>query len=128
MNLGTYLGDTSAPADSVGTLIARCTRTGGPQNVSITVGLGPSATSGSIANRRLRHAAGTDLLSYNLYRDALRQNVWGQAAGVDTLSQTVSIPNNSTVNVTFNIFGRMPGLQNVYAGSYSDSLLLTVNP
>ena len=128
MSLGTYLGDTSAPADSIGTVIARCTRDGGPANVSITLGLGPSATSGSIATRRMRHAAGTDLLAYNLYRDALRQNVWGEALGVDTMSQTVNIPNKTTVNVTFNVFGRMPGLQNVYAGSYSDSLLITVTP
>lgn len=127
MDLGSYLGDTSAPADSIGTVIARCTRDGGPQTVSITLALGPSATTGSIANRRLRHAAGTDQLAYNLYRDALRQNVWGEAVGVDTMTQTVSIPNKTTVNVTFNLFGRMPGLQSVYPGSYNDSLLVTVS-
>ena len=127
MSLGTYLGDTNTPADSIGTVIARCTRDGGPQNVSITLSLGPSSTSASINNRRLRHAAGTDQLDYNLYRDPLRQNVWGEAIGVNTMTQTVSIPNKATVNVTFNLYGRIPGLQSVYTGSYSDSLLVTVS-
>ncbi len=127
MGLGTYRGDSSAPADSVGTVVMRCTRDGGPQSVAITLALGPSATSGTIAGRQLLQAGGGDRLSYNLYRDVLRQNVWGGAVGVDTVTQAVSIPNKSTVDVTFNIYGRMPGLQSVYIGSYGDSLLMTVS-
>ncbi len=125
--LGTYRGDSSAPADSAGTVIMRCTRDGGPQNVGITLALGPSATSGSIAGRQLLQVGGSDRLGYNLYRDVLRQNVWGDAVGVNTVTQNVSIPNKSTINVTFNIYGRMPGLQSVYIGNYGDSLLMTVS-
>lgn len=127
MGLGTYRGDSSLPADSVGTVVMRCTRDGGPQNVAITLALGPSATSGTIAGRQLLQAGGSDLLGYNLYRDVLRQNLWGDAVGVNTVTRNVNIPNKSTVDVTFNIYGRMPGLQNVYIGNYGDSLLMTVS-
>lgn len=127
MSLGTYFGDSAAPTDSIGSLVVRCSRDGGPQNISITMALGASATSGSIANRRLLQAGGADMLAYNLYRDASRLSVWGQTAGVDTVTRTASIPNKSSLNVTFNVYGRVPGLQSIYAGSYADSLLVTIS-
>lgn len=125
LSLGPYTGETSAPADSVGSFTVRCTRDGGPQDVPVTLGIGPSGTSGTIASRKLKQVSGSDLLSYNLYRDALRQSVWGETPGVDTMTRTVSIPNKATADVTFNIYGRIPGLQNVYAGAYSDVLVVT---
>lgn len=127
LNLGTYIGDTGAPTDSIGSFALLCTRDGGPQSITITMGVGPSANSGSIPVRRLRLATGTDLLDYNLYRDATRIAVWGDTVGVNTQSQTVSIPNNTTVAVTFNVHGRIPGLQNVRAGAYADTLVVTIS-
>ena len=125
MSLGAYTGDSSAPTDSIGSFVIRCARDGGPPSVAVTMGIGPSATSGTVANRQLRQAAGSDLLGYNLYRDVLRQNVWGQTVGVDTVARTVAIPNKSSVDIPFTIYGRIPGLQSVYSGAYADSLLVT---
>jgi spore coat protein U-like protein len=125
MGLGTYTGDSSAPTDSIGSFVVRCARDGGPSTVTVTMGIGPSVNGGSIANRQMRQAAGSDLLAYNLYRDVLRQNVWGQTTGVDTATRTVSIPNKASVDIPFSIYGRIPGLQSVYTGAYSDSLLVT---
>lgn len=127
LNLGAYIGDTGAPTDSIGSFALLCTRDGGPQTITVTMGIGPSANSGSIPVRQLRLATGTDLLSYNLYRDAGRILVWGDTDGVNTQSQAVSIPNKTSLAVTFNIYGRIPGLQNVRAGAYSDTLVVTIS-
>lgn len=125
MSLGAYTGDSSSPTDSIGSFVVRCARDGGPPTVTVTVGIGASANGGGIANRQMRQAGGSDLLAYNLYRDVLRQNVWGQTVGVDTVIRSVDIPNKSSVDIPFNVYGRIPGLQSVYAGAYSDSLLVT---
>jgi spore coat protein U-like protein len=125
MGLGTYTGDTSTPADAIGTFVVRCTRNGGPASVIVTLGIGPSGTTGSIASRALKQVAGTDQLAYNLYTDALRLNVWGETIGVDAVTQSASVPNKATLDLTFNVYGRIPGLQNVRAGAYSDALVVT---
>lgn len=127
MSLGPYVGDSAAPTDSIGSFALRCTRRGGPRNVSITMAIGPSAISGSIASRQMRQAGGSDVLSYNLYRDALRQSVWGQTPGVDAVTQTASLPNNATTTVAFTIYGRINGQQNVFPGSYGDTLVVTIS-
>lgn len=127
MSLGTYIGDSATPVDSVGTFTLGCTRSGGPQNITVTMAIGASANNGSIANRVLRSPSWPDLLPYNLYRDASRLAVWGETAGVDTMAVALSIPNNATSTATFTIYGRIPGLQNVHAGSYGDTLTVTIN-
>lgn len=127
MSLGTYIGDTNTPVDSIGTFALRCTRSGGPQNVTVTMAIGASGNNGSIANRVLRTASWPDLLPYNLYRDASRLSVWGETAGVDTMAVALSIPNNATSTATFTIYGRIPGLQNVHAGTYGDTLTVTIS-
>ena len=127
MSLGAYVGDTAAPVDSIGTFTLSCSRNGGPSSVTVTMGIGPSANTGSIPNRQLRSTAWPDLLGYNLYRDALRQAVWGETVGVDTMSVSVSIPNNASRTASFTIYGRIPGLQDVHAGFYADTLTVTIN-
>ena len=127
MGLGTYIGDSNSPVDSIGTFALRCTRSGGPQNVTVTMAIGASGNNGSIANRVLVSPSWADQLQYNLYRDAARQGVWGETAGVDTMAVGLVIPNNATATATFTIYGRIPGLQNVHAGTYSDTLTVTVS-
>ena len=127
LNLGAYYGDTSAPLDSIGSFSLTCSRDGGPPNAVVTMGIGPSGTSGAIASRQLRRTAGPDLLSYNVFRDALRSSVWGQTTGLDTVTQSVSVPNKSSATLLFTIYGRIPGLQSVSAGSYQDNLLVTID-
>jgi spore coat protein U-like protein len=127
MSLGTYIGDTATPVDSIGMFSLNCTRAGGPQNITINMAIGPSGNNGSIANRVLRSASWPDLLQYNLYRDAARLSVWGQTAGVDTMAAAVSVPNNGSQVASFTIYGRMPGLQDVHAGTYGDTLSVTID-
>ena len=126
--------DVASPAslDSQAVMTVTCTRTnvpGGPQNprVTVTVGVGASQTSGSIQNRKLGRAGGGAALNYNVYLDAGRLAVWGNAPGTDTASQTLNIPNKATRTATFTFYGRVFAGQDVSAGFYNDSLLVTVD-
>jgi spore coat protein U-like protein len=126
--------DVASPTslDSQAVMTVSCTRTiapGGPQDprVTITVGVGASQTSGSIQNRQLGRAGGGVPLNYNVYLDAGRASVWGNAPGTDTASQTLNIPNKATRTASFTFYGRIFAGQDVSAGFYNDSLLVTVN-
>ena len=117
----------TTPVDSSGVFVVTCTRTGGPPDTDITVGLGPGANSGSIQNRQLRSVSGADVLSYNLYTDPSRLQVWGDTEGVNTVTQTIRLANKTSGSLNFNIYARIDALQDVRAGSYSDSILITVS-
>lgn len=116
----------AAPADAQASLVVTCTRNGGAPTTTIEVGLGPSLTSGSVQNRQMAGPGGY-LLNYNVYQDATRLTVWGDTSGVDTMSQDLTLPNKATGSVTFTLFGRLFQGQDVSAGSYNDSLLITVS-
>ena len=123
---GIYDDSSSAPRDTTANIVVSCTRNGGPPNVNVTLAFGPSATSGSSSTRSMRQGGGNSI-AYNLYRDSSRGLVWGQTPGVDTVTQSLSIPNKSTASTTFTIFGRIGALQNVSTGSYADSVVATVS-
>jgi spore coat protein U-like protein len=126
---GPYDALSATPTDTVASFRVRCDRDGGPANVSITLALSAGAHGASVANRALRQVGGSgDLLSYGLYRDTGRTAVWGFSPGVDAMQQTLSIPNKSSAFATFTIYGRLPALQNVSAGSYTDSVQVTLTP
>lgn len=114
--------------DSSDTLVVTCRRDGGPANSTVSIAIGPSATSGSIVNRRMQKLGGADFLSYNLFRDATRTSVWGNTAGADTFVQTITVPNNGSAQMTATIFGRIPAGQDVRMGIYSDTVIVTVAP
>ncbi|MGH8732064.1 MAG: Csu type fimbrial protein, partial [Burkholderiales bacterium] len=115
------------PTDTTTSVVVRCARSGGPGNVTVTLQIGPSAGSGQIASRAMR--AGAESLGYNLYRDAARSLVWGQTAGVDAGTLAINgIPNNGTKDGTFVVYGRIPARQSVAAGSYTDTVQLTISP
>ena len=116
---GSY--DTLSPAstDSAGTLTAVCH----PSDQSLEVAIS-GGSSGSPLARTMRN--GTEVLDYNLYGDAARTAVWGDGSS----GATVTITNGdvSAGQRTFNrpIYGRIPALQAVGAGTYSDNLVVTV--
>jgi spore coat protein U-like protein len=124
-----YDPSAAAASDTSASMNVTCSRKGGPGSVTLTVAVGTSAVSSSINPRQMLGASSGDRLAYNIFRDSGRSLVWGQTAGVNTYSVAVSgIPNNgsSTVPVTF--WGRAAALQAVGAGSYSDSVVVTISP
>lgn len=126
MSLGNYDSYQSTPADSSATFVVTCTRSGGPSGTLVTVGLGPSLNSGTIATRRVKHTTAADQLAYNIYRDPARLLVWGSTAGVDAVSQTITLSNNTSGTITFTLYGRINALQDVRPGTYNDTVTITV--
>ncbi len=112
---GSYNVFSSAPVDSVGSLLFDCT---GAKNVSIAISQGQS---GSFQPRTLR--SGAESLFYNLFLDAARSTVWGNGSGG---TQTyVTDPGKDPITVT--IYGQIPPQQDVSFGSYADAVTVTIN-
>jgi spore coat protein U-like protein len=110
------------PAYSTGIVAVSCSspdRHPLPVNISIN-----SGGSGTFNPRQMRAATGTDRLNYYLFTNASRTVIWG-----DGTSGTSTVTNMVTRNVPWNatIFGMLPPRQNLSAGSYSDTLLVTVS-
>ena len=124
---GPYDVVSAAPTDSQLRVDVDCTRDGGPQTVTVTLGISQGQHGTSIANRRMRNAAG-DYMAYGLYLDAGRSANWGITNGVDTGTVSLSVRNNASAPATFFVFGRIPPLQNVSPGTYTDTIQLVVNP
>ena len=77
-----------------------------------------SEGSGTHAQRVM--SSGAHTLNYNLYTEADRGIVWG-----DTTSGTARVSGTGVgVSVNHAVYGRIPALQNVHAGSYSDIVTL----
>lgn len=124
---GTYEVDSSVHRDSQMQLTVTCDRNGGPQLVTVNVRMGPGLYSGAGGSRRMVLAgAPVDYLAYGLYRDAGRSSPWGTTDGVDTMLQTLDIPNKTSRSATFVVYARMPAGQDVAAGNYSDSVQATI--
>lgn len=118
-----------APDDSLATLTTLCSRNGGPQNVTLTVQLSTGLNGSSANTRRMRNVLpGGGFLDYNLFRDVGRSAVWGSSSGVDTVSQTLAIPNLGSATASFTIYGRIPALQDAAVGVYFDIVTVTVTP
>jgi len=126
---GVYDSITAVPNDSMTTVSAVCSRNGGPRNVSITLQVGQGTNGTGVSARRMANIGRAgEYLNYGLFRDTGRSAVWGFSTGVDTMSQTISIDNNSSATTTFTIYARIHAQQDVAVGSYTDSVTVTVSP
>ena len=114
---GNYNVFTTTPGDSTGTITFRCNSSA--FNISISLSDGSSST---FNQRTLRN--GSEVLNYNLYRNAARTTIWGDGTG-GTSVYTNSNPPSSNINVT--VYGRIPAQQDVSAGSYSDTVSAVIN-
>lgn len=115
---GNYNVFTTTPDDSNGTITYRCNSSA--VNISISLSDGSSST---FSPRTLRKDG--EILSYNLYRNAARTQIWGNGTGGTSVYTRANPPNNQNVNVT--VYGRIPALQDVSAGNYSDTVSAVIN-
>jgi len=100
--------------DATGSISLTCTANL-PYTVSLNGGLSNSPPA---ARRMTRSGAG---VTYGLYRDTNRANVWGSAAG-----QIASGTGNGSAQ-TLTVYGRVPAQNTPAPGLYSDTVVVTVN-
>lgn len=122
---GNYDPLSSASVDATGNIAVACT---GLLNflVSYDISLGTGGA-GSFSPRQMAHGV-SDRLNYNLYTTSARSAIWGDGNGgtVTVSGSAKGVLGSVTTNYT--VYGRIPGGQsNVKAGSYSDSILVTVS-
>ena len=120
VNLGEYDTHSGAVSDSTGSITINC-----DANSSVITSIGPSAFLGGFTPRRMKNATLPDTLNYNLYTTASRITIWGDGTqGTSTVGPTAITRNGSA---TLTIYGRIPTLQDVSAGQYTDMLVVTIN-
>ena len=107
VNFGSYDVFSNAALNSTGNIDVNC-----PSGVRYSIAL--SEGGGSHTQRVM--SSGAHRLNYNLYTEANRGVVWGDAtSGTARVSGT-----GIGVSVNHAVYGRIPARQNVHAGSYSD--------
>ena len=111
VNFGSYDVFSNSALDSTGNIDVNC-----PNGVGYSMAL--SAGSGVHTQRVM--ISGAHRLNYNLYTAANRAVIWG-----DATSGTVTVNGTGNgVSVNYGVYGRIPALQNVHAGSYSDIIIV----
>ena len=128
VSFGIYDAAATLPDDSTGSLTVSCSYTGGGvRDVSYVVTL-ISANSASPATRWL--AAGASRLYYNLYRNAARTEIWGDGTGGSYVVSGSVKPGpgvgNETRTAIYTVYGRVPERQDADAGSYADTIVITL--
>ena len=122
---GSYNVFSATPRDSTGDIVVSCSL-GGLLSLLVSYEINLSTGgSGSFSPRRMSNGANT--LNYNLYTSSGRTTVWGNGnSGTGTVSDGYLLGLGTTVR-HYALYGRVPALQNARAGSYLDSITITVD-
>lgn len=113
---GNYDPTSATANNNTGSIVVTCTL-GDVYNIA----LNPGAFSGATVTTRRMTGPSAGGLAYTLYRDSGRTLNWGQTIGTDTLQQT-----GTGLAQTATVYGQIPASQAVTAGSYSDTVGITV--
>ena len=110
-SFGVYDTTSKSPNDAVGRVQISC-------KSGATIGISAGGA-GTFFPRAMR--SGSSTLAYNLFVDAARTGIWGEW-GTGTQVRFVAEGPNRTVP----IFARIPPLQDVDPGTYTDTLVVSV--
>ncbi|MGN7958145.1 Csu type fimbrial protein [Agrobacterium tumefaciens] len=113
INFGSH-GVLNTAVDATGAINLTCTT-----SLNYSVALNGGLSNSPPAARKMVQAGAS--ITYGLYRDANRTNVWGSAAGeIATGTGTGSLQ-------TLTVYGRVPAQNTPAPGNYSDTVVVTVN-
>jgi len=117
-----YASPGAANSDSTGDIAVTCTATVVVGTGSYTIAV--STGSGTFANRKL--TSGANFLDYNIYTDSARSIVWGDGTGSTQMeSDSYTILLTPTTR-HYTPYGRVQGSQNKPAGTYTDTVTVTI--
>lgn len=114
---GSYSVFDPQPTSAAGKIRYACTQPVDPPVIRMSAG-----HASSFAPRAMTSTA--DSLDYNLFLDASCTTVWGDGTA-GTSVYTASAP-ASGEGYEVNVYGCIPERQNVRAGSYSDTIVVTI--
>ena len=116
LNFGNYSSQGGSPSTSTTVLKATCT-----PGTTYNIGLNQGSTTGATINQR-RMASGTNVLNYQLYSDSARSTIWGNTVGTDTVTGS-----GTGLALDHTVYGSIPAAQVVPAGSYQDTITVTIS-
>jgi spore coat protein U domain-containing protein, fimbrial subunit CupE1/2/3/6 len=117
---GSYNVFSGTPLDTSGAIIYRCTGVAGADSLIIQL---TSGNAGTFASSRAL-LDGAFRLDYNIYLDAARSTVWGD--GSAGTNQHGPVQPVEAADTSVAVFGRIPPRQNARAGSYTDTVIVTI--
>jgi spore coat protein U-like protein len=91
---------------------------------SWTIALSPG-NSNNFTTRNMLN--GTSPLSYNLYTTAAYSNVWGDGSGSTTVISGGALLSIGTTVYPYTVYGRIPAGQDSAAGTFMDTIVVTLN-
>jgi spore coat protein U-like protein len=115
LNFGNSVGLLTSAVNATTTLGVQCS-TGTPYNVGLDAGLNGG---GNINARKM--VLGANSVAYQLYQNAARTTVWGNAVGTNTVPGT---GNGDTLGLT--VYGSVPAQPTPPAGTYNDTIVVAV--
>ncbi|MFT3790640.1 MAG: spore coat U domain-containing protein [Rudaea sp.] len=104
---------------STSTVSIKCS-TGTAFNIGLDAGANPG-TSGDITTRRMKGGTGSDYVSYQLYTDSGYGTAWGNNSSNGWVAKT-----GTGSAVTYTVYGKASPISTSPAGSYSDTVGVTV--
>jgi spore coat protein U-like protein len=117
-----YTSPGGGNADSTGDVAVTCTATLVAGTAGYTIAL--STGSGTYATRTLK--SGVNVLDYNIYTDSARSIVWGDGSGTTQTESDSYLVLLTPTTRHYTPYGRIPGAQNKPAGTYTDTVTITV--
>ncbi len=122
---GTYDALSATPRTAAGRITLRCTASGVAELVSASLAIG-TGLGGDFTARRLM--SGANPLNYNLFTSSTYALVWGDGtAGTGQVAVALNVPAGATRSANRTVYGRIPALQNPAAGSFADTVVVTVS-
>jgi spore coat protein U-like protein len=116
---GVYHVVATSPLDTTGSITYTCT---GLVAAVVTIDLSTGSGS-SYSARTMKNGAAS--LGYNLYTDAGHHNVWGDGTGSTDHYGPVLVVLGAQQTLT--VYGEVPALQHAKVGSYTDTIIVTIN-
>ena len=120
VNFGAYdpvAANATAPLDGIGTVTVTCTK-GAPAKVGLSAGSNAQGTT-----RRMSGGAAA-YLTYELYKDTGRATVWGDTAEHRPRYPCGAGPKPARPSP---VYGRVAAAQDATVGTYTDTVVATVN-
>ncbi len=120
INFGVYRPLTPVPVDVIGQFDVRCMAQPG----SFSIIIGPGLSGDQLA--RTLSAGGSNLLNYNLYRDAARTQIWGDGTPPTFVVSGIRRNRGRPTFYNYPVYGRIFANQGPAPGVYNDNLIVTV--
>lgn len=121
---GAYDPLNASATTSVGTITVQCTVTLVallvPWDIKLSTG-----SSGTFASRQMTNS--TSRLNYNLFLNSGHSTIWGDGTGGTSYVSAITLLAIGSTTNNYSVYGRVPAGQDLRAGSYADTIVVTLN-